>query len=59
MGWHCRLRLAGLKKLRVFRVNGFETILVLYVPLRDGVEILRVVHGSRNLRAILRREGFG
>jgi toxin ParE1/3/4 len=58
MGWHCRLRQASLKKLRVFRVNGFETILVMYVPLRDGVEILRVVHGSRNLRTLLRREGF-
>ena len=46
------------KGLRVFRVTGFERILLLYLPLLDGVEILRVVHGSRNLQALLRREGL-
>ena len=58
MGWHARLRHADLKGLRVFRVKGFERILVLYLPLSDGVEILRVVHGSRNLQSLLRREGL-
>ena len=58
MGWHFRLQDPGLESLRVFRVSGFERMLVLYHPRRDGVEILRVVHGSRNLRALLRREGF-
>jgi toxin ParE1/3/4 len=58
MGWHARLRHADLKDLRVFRVKGFERILVLYLPLPGGVEILRVVHGSRNLQALLRHEGL-
>ena len=58
MGWHARLRHADLKGLRVFRVTDFERILLLYLPLLDGVEILRVVHGSRNLQALLRREGL-
>jgi toxin ParE1/3/4 len=58
MGWHSRLKHSALKQLRVFRVKGFERILVLYLPLLDGVEILRVVHGSRNLQAFLRREGL-
>jgi toxin ParE1/3/4 len=58
MGWHSRLKNTYLKDLRVFRVKGFERILVLYLPLLDGVEILRVVHGSRNLQAFLRREGL-
>lgn len=58
MGWHARLRHAGLKGLRVFRVTDCERILLLYLPLLDGVEILRVVHGSRNLQALLRREGL-
>jgi hypothetical protein len=57
MGWHARLRHVDLKRLRVFRVKDFERILVLYFPLFDGVEILRVVHSSRNLQALLRREG--
>jgi len=48
----------GLGALRVFRVTGFEDMLILYRPLSKGVDILRVVHGSRNLRALLRREGL-
>ncbi len=58
MGWRSRLRNPSLSSLRVFRVMGFEKILVLYRPLPDGVEILRVIHGSRNLQALLRREGL-
>jgi toxin ParE1/3/4 len=58
MGWQSRLNHSELKLLRVFRVKGFEKLLVLYFPLLDGVEILRVVHGSRNLQALLRREGL-
>ena len=58
MGWQSRLKHRELKRLRVFRVKGFERILILYLPLLDGVEILRVVHGSRNLQALLRREGL-
>jgi toxin ParE1/3/4 len=58
MGWHARFRHADLKSLRVFRVTDFERMLVLYLPLIDGVEILRVVHASRNLQSLLRREGL-
>lgn len=58
MGWHARLKPAGLEQMRVFRINGFERILILYLPLLDGVEILRVVHGSRNLESFLHREGL-
>jgi len=57
MGWNCRLKDPGIASLRVFRVVGFERVLVLYRPCPHGVEILRVVHGSRNLQAFLRREG--
>jgi len=58
LGWQSRLRHPGLEQLRVFRVKDFERILILYLPLLDGVEILRVVHGSRNVLALLRREGL-
>jgi len=52
MGRHSRLRHAELKQLRVFRVKDFDRILILYLPLLDGVDILRVIHGSRNLQAL-------
>jgi len=55
MGWRFRFRHPDLKRLRVFRVKDFEKLLILYLPLFDGVEILRVVHGSRNIETLLRR----
>jgi toxin ParE1/3/4 len=58
MGWHPDLKHPGLAVLRVFRISGFERMIVLYRPVPDGVEILRVVHGSRNLQMLLRREGL-
>jgi hypothetical protein len=54
MGWRSQLKRSELQHLRVFRVKGFEKMLILYLPLPNGVEILRVVHGSRNLQALLR-----
>ena len=57
MGWHPRLKNLLLASLRVFRVSGFEKMLVLYRPSPDGVEVLRVIHGSRNIMALLHREG--
>ena len=53
MGWHSRLKHPGLESLRVFRISGFEKMLVLYLPVESGVEIVRVIHGSRNLLTLL------
>ena len=53
MGWHAKLRIRSIAALRVFRVTGFEKILILYLPQADGVEIVRLVHGTRNLLALL------
>ena len=55
IGWPARLNLPQLESLRVFRVSGFERMLILYRPLPAGVDILRVVHGSRDLQGLLRR----
>ena len=47
-----------LRGMRRFPVsNGFEKILLFYFPLPDGVDLVRVVHGSRDLEQLL-REGF-
>ena len=56
MGWNPKLRQPDLKGLRLFRVTGFEKILILYRPLKNGVEIVRVVHGSQNIQRLLRRQ---
>lgn len=57
MGWHGNLKNRLLASLRAFRVAGFETMLVLYRPSLDGVEILRVIHASRNIVALLNGTG--
>jgi toxin ParE1/3/4 len=44
-------RLAG---LRVFRVKKFPSHLTFYLQRQNGIEIVRVVHGSRDIDAALR-----
>jgi hypothetical protein len=44
--------------MRRFRVSdGFEKILLFYFPLQHGVDLVRVVHGSRDLPQLF-AEGF-
>jgi toxin ParE1/3/4 len=45
-----------LLELRCFRVSGFKNHLVFYRPIEDGIEIVRVLHGARDIRSILERE---
>ena len=58
MGWNPKLRHPRLLGVRVFRVIGFEKSLIFYRPLEYGIEVLRIVHGSRNVQRLLRREGL-
>lgn len=58
MGWHPRLKHPSLTSLRVFRISEFHRMLVLYHPITDGVEIVRVIHASRDMERLLRREGI-
>ncbi|MBI4604738.1 MAG: type II toxin-antitoxin system RelE/ParE family toxin [Planctomycetes bacterium] len=37
-------------------MRGFEQHLVFYRPVEDGIEVVRVLHGARDLRAILGEE---
>jgi toxin ParE1/3/4 len=47
--------LQGMRRVPVS--DGFEKILLFYFPLQDGVDLVRVVHGNREL-AQLFAEGF-
>ncbi|APW64303.1 type II toxin-antitoxin system RelE/ParE family toxin [Paludisphaera borealis] len=44
------LRLAG---LRVWRIEGFEKHLIFYRHGDDGIDIVRVLHGARDIPSIL------
>ena len=43
----------GLADLRFFPVSRYRSYLVFYRPTPDGVEIVRVLHGARNLPELL------
>ncbi|MDA1051909.1 MAG: type II toxin-antitoxin system RelE/ParE family toxin [Planctomycetota bacterium] len=45
-----------LADLRVFRVRGFPNHLAFYLERISGIEIVRVVHGLRDLDAVLQDE---
>jgi toxin ParE1/3/4 len=41
-----------LADLRQWRVRGFENYLIFYRPIEDGIEIVRVLHGARDLERL-------
>jgi len=38
-----------LRSLRSFRIKGFENYLIFYRPVSEGIEVLNVLHGARDL----------
>jgi len=42
--------------VREFPIKGFEKHLVFYRPLKNGIEVLRVLHSARDLNRILDEE---
>jgi plasmid stabilization system protein ParE len=34
-------------------VRGFPSRLIFYLPLPDGIEVIRVLHAKRNIRRLL------
>ena len=45
-----------LAELRVWRVEGFEKHLIFYRPTQGGIEIVRVLHGARDIDSVLESE---
>jgi toxin ParE1/3/4 len=45
-----RSELAGMRRFPVG--DGFEKILVFYIPCADGIDLIRVVHGARDLASL-------
>jgi toxin ParE1/3/4 len=46
-------QLAG---VRQWRIRGFERHLIFYRETQDGIEVIRVLHGARDVESILERE---
>jgi toxin ParE1/3/4 len=45
-----------LASMRRWRVSGFANYLIFYQPLSQGIEVLRVVHGMRDLPGLFSSE---
>jgi len=43
--------------VRIFPISRFKKYLVFYRPITDGIEVLRVLHGARDIKGLL-AEGF-
>ena len=54
MGGRMQLRSKAIADVRSCTVKGFPNHLIIYRPVKDGIEILAVVHGARHLPPIVR-----
>ena len=43
-----------LKGVRVCLMKGFARHLIFYRPRKDGIEVLRVIHGARDIESLFR-----
>ena len=53
MGSPMTLRRPELAGLRKWRVEGFENVLIFYLPRHDDVSIVRVLHATRDWWSVL------
>jgi toxin ParE1/3/4 len=56
MGRLCEFDRQSLKNLRRWPVVNFENWLIFYLPLRDGIEVVYVTHGARDIENLLASE---
>ena len=53
MGALCGFRKPRTRRLRRWRVKDFESWLIFYQAKRNGVEIIHVMHGARDIESLL------
>ena len=52
MGTRCQFNNAEAIGIRLWSIRGFENHLVFYRPTNAGIEVVRVLHGSRDIPAL-------
>ena len=52
LGVLCAFRKPALRRIRRWPVKGFENWLIFYQPKRNGVEIVHVIHGAREIESL-------
>ena len=56
MGAHRELVNPKFAGLRIWPIKGFENYLIFYKPAEYGVDILRIIHGARDIDSIFADE---
>ncbi len=56
LGKQCQFSHSRLQNIRQIAVKGFRKYLVFYQITATGVEIIRVIHGSRDVRTLLEED---
>jgi plasmid stabilization system protein ParE len=54
LGGACEFENPELTELRVWSIKGFEHYLIFYLPIDDDIDVIRVLHASRDVENILR-----
>lgn len=52
MGALCAFDKPVLRHVRCWRIDGFENWLIFYQTKRDGIEIIHVLHGARDIKSL-------
>jgi toxin ParE1/3/4 len=52
LGRRRKFRNPRLRKVRSFRVSGFDNYLIFYRAMGEGIQVLHVYHGARDLEAL-------
>jgi len=55
MGPLCGFRRAATRRLRRWAVQGFENWLIFYQPKRNGIEVVHLIHGARDIQSLFDR----
>lgn len=53
MGAVCQFVNPAAQGLRFWPITGFRRYLIFYRPLADGIEVVRVIHGARDLERVI------
>jgi toxin ParE1/3/4 len=55
LGSQRRFQSTRISNMRQFPVDGYGVYLIFYEPIANGIEVVRVLHGKRDIEAIFSR----
>jgi toxin ParE1/3/4 len=56
LGTPCEFRSPDAAHMRVWSIRGFQSYLIFYRLVKGGIDVVRVIHGARDIEAIFTDE---